>query len=108
MSYELSFSPEFFYAEHDDHFGGETERPTTVYAAIRTLKHFYPERWEAMCEEVFPKVPKANRDVIDADMVMEKIRETNSCRNLRAPVEVYIDEHGWHSVTVYEKEKPNG
>lgn len=102
MSYELSFGPEFFYAEHDDHFGGETERPTTVYAAIRSLAKFHPEYWQRMVADVFPTVPA---DRVDADMVMEQIRKTNACHNLQSPIEVYIDEEGWHSVTVYDEPK---
>jgi hypothetical protein len=34
--------------------------------------------------------------------VMDRIVETNTCRDLRSPVEVYIDDEGYHSVRVYE------
>jgi hypothetical protein len=98
MSYELSFSSEFFFAEGDDHFGGETERPTTVYSALKSACTLKPEWWQEMCQEVFPNVKP---DRVDINMVMDKVRETNSCRDIRSPVRVYIDDAGWYSVEVY-------
>ena len=45
-------------------------------------------------------------DELEPDMVMQRILETNICRNLDSPVEVYIDHEGFYSILVYEKEKP--
>lgn len=100
MAYDLCFVEGFFFEEHDDHFGGETNRPTSVYSAIKSMAALRPRDWQSMLEDVFPNVPPAR---VDVDMVMAKIRETNTCRNITNPVEVYIDREGWHSVTVYEK-----
>lgn len=103
MSYELSFSPDFFYAEDDDHFGHEDiEFPLTVWQALKKMKHAPSLNWQEMCEDVFPDVPW---EMVDIEMVMEKVRETNSCSDLRSPVEVYIDESGWHSVKVYDERR---
>jgi hypothetical protein len=42
--------------------------------------------------------------MVDADMVMEMIRETNTVSNLNSPVEVWIDPKGWHTVVVWDDE----
>jgi len=102
MSYELSFTEDFFFEEGDDHFGGETERPTSVWAAVKALAKFQPDGWASMCAEVFPNVLA---DRVDISMVVDKIRATNSCSDLRSPVRVWIDEGGWHQVIVYDKKE---
>jgi len=94
MSFELSFSPEFFIGPFD--LDGEVfdkERPISVYQAIRSMSD---EDWKSMVNEVFEGVEPG------VDQVMSKIQETNSCRDLRSPVEVYIDDEGYHSVSVYD------
>lgn len=96
MAFDLSFSPEFFIGPHD--FDGvelDRERPTSVYQAVQAMSD---EDFAEMTREVFNCAP----DFVDAEMVMEKIQETNACRDLRSPVEVYIDEEGYHSVLVYD------
>lgn len=97
MSYELSFSPEFFFGDNDD---DPALHPTTVRAAVFAFQKRQPDGWIAMCEEVFPNVPV---DRVDVEMVMSKIRDTNSCSDLRSPVSVWIDEHGWYQVLVYDE-----
>ena len=96
MAFDLSFSPEFFTGPFDLD-GGEfnKERPTSVYQAIQAMDD---ERFEEMAREVFDCEP----DFVDIEMVLSQIRETNTCRDLRSPVEVYIDEDGYFSVEVYD------
>lgn len=98
MAYELSFSPEFFIGPHD--LDGSIdfenlERPTSVYQAIQAMGD---ERFAEMAREVFDCEP----DFVDVEMVLSKIQETNTCRDLRSPVEVYIDDEGYFSVEVYD------
>lgn len=94
MAFELSFSPEFFIAPHDlDGVGFDKKRPISVYQAIKSMSD---EEWSSMVEEVF----EGNEPGVD--QVMSKIQETNTCRDLRSPVEVYIDDEGYHSVRVYD------
>jgi hypothetical protein len=98
MAYDLSFGPEFFHGPHDfDGIEFDPERPTSVYQAVMTMSD---DDFAEMAKEVFG----TEADGVGADMVMDKIRETNTCRDLRSPVEVYIDEEGYHSVLVYEEE----
>lgn len=101
MAFSLSFGPEFFHGPHD--FKGidfDPERPTSVYQAVSTMSD---EDWWRMADEVFGGRPP---ELITVEMVMEKIRETDSCRDLRSPVEVYIDPDGWHSVRVFDEVGP--
>jgi hypothetical protein len=94
MAFELSFSPEFFIAPHDlDGVEFDKERPVSVYQAIKSMSD---EDWKRMVEEVFEGVEPG------VDQVMSQIQETDTCRDLRSPVEVYIDEEGYHSVRVYD------
>lgn len=98
MAYELSFSPEFFIGPHD--LDGSIdfeslERPTSVYQAILCMSK---EAWADLAEEVFDCKP----EFLSTEAVLQKIRETNTCRDLRSPVEVCIDEEGFHSVFVYD------
>ena len=46
---------------------------------------------------MFPDNPE---DIGVAD-VLELVRRTNTCSNLDTPVEVWIDENGYHTVRVW-------
>lgn len=101
MAFELSFSPEFFFREgepYDITDNWKSDRPTSVWQAIMNMPD---EDWNAMCAEVFDRKPL----YVTPEMVLEQIRKVNTCHDLRSPVEVYIDEDGWHSVLVYDKEE---
>ena len=94
MAYSHSFVPAFYY-DPDAPFN--RQRPTTVEHAVRAMSD---EEWEDMVEDVFG--PDADPDMVDVDMVMEKIYETNTVTDLEAPIEVWIDPEGYHTVFVYE------
>ena len=72
------------------------DAPYSVYGA---LKQMDMEQWDEMCENCFPG---QSPDHIDIDMVIKHIKQVNACACLSTPVEVYIDEEGWHSIFVYE------
>jgi len=101
MAYELSFAPEFFVGPHD-HDGSidfdNLEEPTSVYQALMAMSE---EEFAEMTYEVFGVEP----DLVDINVVMQKIRETDTCGDLRSPVDVWIDEEGYYTVNVYEKEE---
>jgi hypothetical protein len=61
------------------------------------------ETWDALAEQVFG----VDGAVLDLSTVMAKIVETNTCRNLDSPVEVFIDADGDFSVLVYDS-APSG
>lgn len=56
------------------------------------------ETWNALAEQVFGVDPSE----LDLSMVLSKIEETNTCRNLDSPVEVFIDPDGEFTVSVYD------
>jgi len=56
-----------------------------------------PEDWDLMAREVF----SADPDYLDADTVLARVVETNTCRNLDPPVEVFVDPEGYHTILVY-------
>ena len=95
MAFSLEFSPDFFVGPHDlEGYTPKTDEPTSVYTALVMMD---PKEWASMAREVFSCEP----DHLTAEKVLDKIRETNTCRDLRSPVEVYIDSEGYHSVRVY-------
>jgi hypothetical protein len=97
VAYGLSFSPEFYR-------DGEAEpaaqsRPRSIADAIMGLSQ---DKWNDLAERVFGVDPSQ----LDLAMVLAKIEETNTCRNLDSPVEVFIDPEGEFSVHVYDTEPP--
>jgi len=94
MAYSLSFS-EAFYADDELDSITPSERPTSVYQAILSIRD---EEWKQIACDVFDVDP----EWLDPMTVLDCIRQTNTCSNLDSPVEVWIDEEGWHRVTAYE------
>lgn len=94
MAYSLSFS-EAFYVDDDFDDITPSERPTSVYQAILSIQE---EEWKQIAHDVFGADPEH----LDPIAVLDKIRETDTCSNLDSPVEVWIDEEGWHRLEVYE------
>lgn len=95
MAFSLSFADDFYVPEDLDSVE-PTQQPTSVYEAILGIRE---EQWKEMCRELF----KCEPENVDADMVMSKIRETNTCTDLTPPVEVWIDEERWYTVDVYDE-----
>lgn len=103
MSFELSFSPEFFLAEGEPYdrralaLNAEGE-PYSVYSAICHMAEKRKADWRRMAREVFGCKPEH----LTAETVLEKIQETNTCGTLSNPVDVWIDPEGHYTVEVHE------
>jgi hypothetical protein len=97
MTYALSFAPDFFWGDGPDSPSAlkPSARPTRICQAIVSLRQ---ETWDAMAEHVFG----IDSAVLNLSTVMAKIAETNTCRNLYSPVEVFIDAASDFSVLVYD------
>ena len=97
MAYALSFAPEFFWG--DGSIAPEdlprSDQPTSVYQAILSLPD---DQWAALGRDVFG----CNPDDLDPETVLCKVQETNICRNLDSPVEVFVDAEGFHTLLVHE------
>lgn len=103
MSYSLSFSPEFFYAEGEPYdradlaLNAEGE-PYSVYSAICLMSEKRKLDWNRMAREVFG----CKGEHLTAEAVLEKIQETDTCGTLSSPVDVWIDSEGYYTVDVHE------
>ena len=100
MSFALSFAPEFFWGDGsvapDDL--PHSDRPTSVYQALLSLSE---ETWATIARDVFHCPP----DNLDVPTVLAKIQETDTCRNLDSPVDVFIDVDGYYTVLVFDNPK---
>ena len=94
MSYALSFAPEFFWGKVPVEKMKPSDRPTSVYQAILSLTD---EQWASLARDLFGIEPNN----LDVEMVIQRVIETNTCRTLDAPVEIWIDQDGFFSVLVH-------
>ena len=97
MAYALSFAPEFFWG--DGSIAPEdlprSDQPTCVYQAILSLPD---DQWAALARDVFDCKP----DDLDPETVLCRVQETNTCRNLDSPVEIYVDPDGYYTLFIHE------
>lgn len=100
MPYALSFTEEFF-CEGDPDAVEASDRPTSVYQAIRSLSD---ETWEQIARDVFG----VEADRLDPLTVLDRVRETNTCSNLDSPVRVWIDEEGWYDLLIFDRGAEQG
>jgi hypothetical protein len=98
MAFELSFSPDFFIGPYDLDGGDfDQDRPASVWQAIQAMPK---DEWDSLCRDLLNEDP----EFVTVERVLELIQETNTCRSLSSPVEVYIDPEGYHTVRVYNRE----
>ena len=101
MSYELSFTESFFTGDHEP---GKTDKPTNLLEAIYNLSR--KDRLELAKNVLGAKDKRSAMFMIDSESfdydIVEAARQVNTCRDLASPVEVYLDEDGWHTVLVYD------
>lgn len=105
MSYDLSFSPEFFLGEGEPYDTNELclnsrGKPTSVWSAIHKMQEERPDEWKAMAREVFGLSEKDSA-LLMAEAVLDKVQETNTCSNLKSPVRVWIDASGDYTLEVW-------
>lgn len=106
-AYDLSFSPEFFFAEGEPYDGGPdlpAKRPISVWSAIETMRMTEPDRWAELAKEVFGL---DNPEYLTPETVLDKVQETNTCGTLSSPVDVYIDPEGYFTLDVYDEMRDN-
>ncbi len=97
MAYALSsFAPQFILM-----YGGDvpaaSKKPTSVLQAIVSLSY---DDWEHLASELFHIDPT----YLTIENLIAKVEETNTCRNLDSPVEVFIDLEGVYTLLVYDIE----
>jgi len=102
MAFDLSFSEEFFFAPGDTEGASfNRDNPVSLYQAICVFSE--SEEWPEFYKKNFGMgfvPPLTEGEVFE---VMQMARETNTCTDLRSPVEVWLDESGDHRVSVYDE-----
>jgi hypothetical protein len=96
MTFSLSFSDDFW-----DNCSLEKVdpcKPRTVFDALEVMED---SDWDEMCACIFPGAPA---EIIDIEIVMGVIRETNTCTNLDSPVEVWVDQEGDFRIKVWDQD----
>lgn len=104
MSYSLSFSPEFFGLPGELYDSDYTEehgdRPYSVIGALRALDE---DTWINIAVDVFG-MGDDMAEYLTIESVLDKIRETDMCTDLRSPVAVWIDPEGYYTIDVYDRD----
>jgi hypothetical protein len=98
MPASLSSMDTRFFALPDETNGAKYphgKRPYSVYGALRAMSN---KDWKNMCKDVFNCKP----DYVDIETVMTQIAEVDTCSDLGSPVNVWIDDEGYYTVSVYE------
>lgn len=93
MSFELSFSPEFF---GDVYNTKESKQPTTLADALSSIPDC---QWKVLAEDLFD----TTGEYLSIDDLYLMAIETNTCSSLSSPVSVWIDPNGEYTVEVYDK-----
>lgn len=104
MSYCLSFSPEFFFAEGEpydrsDHALNSDGKPVSVWSAIELALADNETRVQ-IASYVLPE--GSNPDWLTAEAVLSAIEATDACTDLSSPVEVWIDSTGSCTLEVWD------
>jgi hypothetical protein len=110
MSYELSFSEDFFTGNPDRELGGDdihncypiTKRPQCVLQALVCEEANEPESFKRMVQEVLGYSLLDGQPAGETVFfeLLEKVREYSTCDTLTPPIDVYLNDD--HYVTVYE------
>ena len=102
----LSFSDAFFYGDGTEDYYSmpPSDRPTNVHQALVSLND---EERKNIARDVLNVKDHTidfyiHSESFESD-VMEKIKETDACDTLSAPITVYIDSEHNYSITVYEE-----
>lgn len=102
MAFSLSFSESFFTGDCDIYDIKPSERPTSVLEAIASMDAYDHDNFVAMEKKLF------GVDIVDYTPetfyydVLEMVRKTDTCRDIRCPVTVYIDNDGNYTIDVYD------
>lgn len=94
MPYAPSFSEDFFIDREPEEVQ-PSDWPTSVYQAILSMRQ---AKWNEIACEIFHVKPNH----LDPTLVLDRIRQTNTCSNLENPVQVWIDEAGLYDLLVYD------
>ena len=95
VPFSLSFSPDFFYGTDDPNDIECSQQPVSVLQAIVSLR-------AAQRREIAQEVFGCESANLCDEMILQRVLETDTCTDLTPPVEVWIDEKGFHAVLVHD------
>ncbi|MBC7965550.1 MAG: hypothetical protein H7Z17_06430 [Fuerstia sp.] len=95
MTYAFSFSNDFLIG--DDPELQPSLRPTLVLQAILSLS-------ERQRIQLAPDIFGVSPDRLSAEMILDRAVATKTCENLDSPVRVWIDEAGFNTLFVHDRE----
>lgn len=105
MAMELSFSEPFFVGIQPLNEVEPNDRPTSVYQAVLSMPM---EDQLRLASEVFGHHGEDAVFLVDSEewpiMVLDKVRETNTCGDYTTPVDVWIDKKGDWTLNIYDDE----
>jgi hypothetical protein len=95
MSFNLQFSPEFFFAEGEPYDRSDLAlnwrgKPVSLYSAACYVQINMARMWDDMAQDLFD----CSGSMLLPEMVVERAKETNACTDLSSPVQVWIDSDG--------------
>ncbi len=106
MSFELSFSEDFFTGEYGH------EQPCSILEAAERLTPDerqrlakdlalwqFPDNHAGRDSKIWPTCESFAWDLVDL------ARQINTCDQLSSPVTVYLDPDGWSGLDVYDSER---
>ena len=96
MAFSLSFSPEFFLGTDERDLIECSDRPLSVLQAIVSLAE---QQRATIAREVFG----CEEEALSDDVILQRVIETDTCTDLTPPVEVWIDDEGFHTLHVYDE-----
>ncbi|RPH86041.1 MAG: hypothetical protein EHM73_14525 [Chroococcales cyanobacterium metabat2.561] len=101
MSFELSFSEEFFTGDCSIEDIEISESPTSILQSIVSMQKLYPKKYQLLVKEVLGIDYPYNFSEMIAYELLDKVREINTCSSLNSPVIVWLDSNGYNTVKVY-------
>ena len=104
MSYELSVTPDFFTGVDYIWSIKPSNYPKNCLQSLISLEKYEQKYFLAMIKDILNIDYTKDQEISESVYFdfLDKIRETNECKNLNTPVIVYIDKNHVYSIEVYD------
>ena len=103
MSFELSFAESFFSGDGFDPDHEKTDHVLgCIYDRFDNDRDWFIEMVTECLDVKFAHTLEGYEHLPEwlAHAILDKVRDTNTCRDLRTPIEVYIDKEGYYTLLV--------
>ena len=104
MAFELSFAEDFFSGTESPENIDVTERPTSILQGLVSWYYNDIETFKEMVKEVLNfNVPDYLPERLPYAL-LDKARLINTCTSLESPVSVWLDDGGYYTIEVYDRQ----